>query len=95
MCGINVTVSSISEGKICEVEHLLCCLHTHPPTCRASASYFANVVCSERKPLLQMVQLSALNRGFVRSLVVKMALTCYLCSPHTFPLLLCLFLSSN
>lgn len=57
-------------------EHPLCALYAHPPTCRVSP-YFADIVCSERKPLLQMVLLSALNGGFLRSLVV---MTFSLCS---------------
>lgn len=66
------------EPNIWGAEHLLCALYTHPPTSRASPSYSANAVCSERKPLLQMVLLSALNGGFLSSLVVMMAPTCSL-----------------
>lgn len=91
-CGIHLTFFTV-KANICGAEHLLCSLCTHPPTCRASLSYFAYVVCHERKPLLQMVQLSALNWGFLSSLVVIMALTCFLCSLSHFSSTLCLFLS--
>lgn len=78
------------KANIWGAEHPLCALYAHPPTCRASP-YFANFVCSKRKPLLQMVLLSALNGGFLSSLVVMMAPTFSLCS---LSLSLMLFLSS-
>lgn len=64
------------KANIWGVEHSLRALSAHHPTHTERASpYFANTVCGERKPLLQMVLLSALSGGFLSSLVVMMAPT--------------------
>lgn len=53
--------------------------------------FTCDAVCSERKPVRQIVQLSTLNRGFLSSLVVMKTLTCFPCSLSHFSLLLTSF----